>query len=394
MTSIIRRKILLGGFTILLINCANNRYLLIDATQELSIASTSSIRLNESYHRQHHSQYYDRRHPLQVDDSMQTRRDKLYEIRGEDKIRGIVSSSVRGGGAGVFMLGGDAGVRTVASIVMLGIVTLIVKVFREQGIYGLLLLFQAVMYKEACQVVGARDRVSADTSFVPIKVQQIWWFLTALAGSSLHHLKVFGPSNLYGNLVTYLMAAVGLVMGVLTMAQDGASEELFRGYLGKVASSHFALIFLVWQSSTWFLTLQEFGIAWFLLPALLVIVNDTMAYVFGRLFGNHKLIPNLSPKKTWEGFIGAALSTILAAHPLLSVFNLESDLANKQHVTAIAVYVSLISPFGGFLASAVKRAYGAKDFGSFIPGHGGAIDRLDCQVVTAPFVYFYLKTFG
>lgn len=295
MTSIIRRKILLGGFTILLINCANNRYLLIDATQELSIAPTSSIRLNESYHRQHHSQYYDRRHPLQVDDSMQTRRDKLYEIRGEDKIRGIVSSSVRGGGAGVFMLGGDAGVRTVASIVMLGIVTLIVKVFREQGIYGLLLLFQAVMYKEACQVVGARDRVSADTSFVPIKVQQIWWFLTALAGSSLHHLKVFGPSNLYGNLVTYLMAAVGLVMGVLTMAQDGASEELFRGYLGKVASSHFALIFLVWQSSTWFLTLQEFGIAWFLLPALLVIVNDTMAYVFGRLFGNHKLIPNLSP---------------------------------------------------------------------------------------------------
>ena len=99
-------------------------------------------------------------------------------------------------------------------------------------------------------------------------------------------------------------------------------------------------------------------------------------------------------KKTWEGFIGAALSTILVAHPLLSVFNLESDLANKQHVTAIAVYVSLISPFGGFLASAVKRAYGAKDFGSFIPGHGGAIDRLDCQVVTAPFVYFYLKTFG
>jgi len=69
--------------------------------------------------------------------------------------------------------------------------------------------------------------------------------------------------------------------------------------------------------------------------------------------------------------------------------NVDND---KKDAYVIALYVSMISPFGGFLASAVKRAYGAKDFGSFIPGHGGAIDRLDCQIITAPFVYLYLKS--
>lgn len=63
-----------------------------------------------------------------------------------------------------------------------------------------------------------------------------------------------------------------------------------------------------------------------------------------------------------------------------------------MHAIVFALYTSLIAPFGGFLASAVKRAHGAKDFGTLIPGHGGVVDRMDCQIVTAPFVYLYLKS--
>ena len=62
-----------------------------------------------------------------------------------------------------------------------------------------------------------------------------------------------------------------------------------------------------------------------------------------------------------------------------------------KHALALALYASLVSPFGGFLASAMKRVHGAKDFGALIPGHGGAVDQFNCQVVTAPFVYLYLK---
>ena len=122
--------------------------------------------------------------------------------------------------------------------------------------------------------------------------------------------------------------------------------------------------------------------------------------------GKHKLLPRLSPKKTVEGFLGAGVSTCVIFVPLLrymmqsggevggkalSVFGEEGRNTLLQHALVMGLYTSLISPFGGFLASAVKRAHGAKDFGSLIPGHGGVVDRFDCQVVTAPFVYLYLK---
>ncbi len=145
---------------------------------------------------------------------------------------------------------------------------------------------------------------------------------------------------------------------------------------------------------------------WVLFPAFLVIVNDTMAYVFGVLMGNHKLLPRLSPKKTVEGFIGAGFSTVAVAFPLLKLFVKHNEEGSKflsvmgldngnmlKHALALGFYTSLVAPFGGFLASAVKRAHGAKDFGALIPGHGGVVDRFDCQVVTAPFVYLYLKCF-
>jgi phosphatidate cytidylyltransferase len=138
---------------------------------------------------------------------------------------------------------------------------------------------------------------------------------------------------------------------------------------------------------------QEYGISWVLFPAFLVIVNDTMAYVFGVLLGKHKLLPRLSPKKTVEGFVGAGVSTCAVAVPLLKCM-VSKDTPNLvRHAIVLGFYVSLVSPFGGFLASAVKRAHGAKDFGTLIPGHGGVVDRFDCQVVTAPFVYLYLKNF-
>lgn len=146
-----------------------------------------------------------------------------------------------------------------------------------------------------------------------------------------------------------------------------------------------------------------------------------MAYVFGVSLGRHKLLPKLSPNKTIEGFVGAALSTIGVSIPLLQMFvrfmenhtfgsssskgekfwivlggqEKENRLMHtnsiRQHAIAMALYTSLVSPFGGFLASAVKRAHGAKDFGTLIPGHGGLVDRFDCQVVTAPFVFLYLQ---
>jgi len=299
------------------------------------------------------------------------------------------------------------------AVLMLAAATGLVKTFGENGVIGLVLLLQAAMYHESCSVVAnfhAQANGAASGGSFLEKVEQLWerwwWFATAVTCTSLRNLveRCAHLTHEAMDLLGYGMAAVGLLSAVAGMATHvDAGPEQFRGYLGQVAASHFALIFLVGQSSFWIKTVQEFGLTWVLFPALLVIVNDTMAYVFGILMGKHKLLPRLSPKKTVEGFLGAAFSTMAVAAPLLnSMLKKSSETAKvvvgegkvTSHALAMAAFVSLVSPFGGFLASAVKRAHGAKDFGSLIPGHGGVVDRFDCQVVTAPFVYLYLKYMG
>jgi phosphatidate cytidylyltransferase len=120
-----------------------------------------------------------------------------------------------------------------------------------------------------------------------------------------------------------------------------------------------------------------------------------MAYVFGMCLGKMPLLRILSPKKTVEGFVGAGFSTLIFAAPLLNYLSSKmsgtTSGSNKQHAWVMALYTSLVGPFGGYLASSIKRAHGKKDFGNTIPGHGGLVDRLDCQIITAPFVCFYLQ---
>mmetsp|Transcript_17341 Transcript_17341/g.25853 ORF Transcript_17341/g.25853 Transcript_17341/m.25853 type:complete len:378 (+) Transcript_17341:147-1280(+) len=294
--------------------------------------------------------------------------------------------------------------RAPPAILMLLLTYILVSKTGATGIIGLVLLLQVGMYNETTSIIeeyhytiNAEPRVSK----LGEVVEKWWWFLTVLSGTSVKNillgdtiLKDLMVSEKLLDLITYGMGAVGLLVAVVGMASHvSAGPDMFRNYLGKVAASHFALLFLIGQSSFWIKTVQEYGILWIIYPALLVIINDTMAYVFGVLLGNHKLLPRLSPKKTVEGFVGAAFSTFAASIPLLKAMG-GADLSNlKQHAVAMAVFTSIVAPFGGFLASAVKRAHGAKDFGTLIPGHGGVVDRFDCQIVTAPFVYLYLQQF-
>jgi phosphatidate cytidylyltransferase len=222
------------------------------------------------------------------------------------------------------------------------------------------------------------------------------------------------------------------------------------------------------------------GLIWFVLPCCLVFTNDIMAYVSGMLWGR-KFIQRpfmpFSPNKTWEGFIGGWIFTVITAWYLAGalaqyswmtcptnefrlvpvslqcikdpifhqaqayvpsqMFELfpqhlvkmipgvveiclvkgtNSTLAQcvsgepshvhhhftmtlrnyypiQAHAVWLAMFASLVAPFGGFLASAIKRAYGVKDFDSIIPGHGGMMDRMDCQFLMALCTWVHYNTF-
>jgi len=126
-----------------------------------------------------------------------------------------------------------------------------------------------------------------------------------------------------------------------------------------------------------------------LLILVLTWTFDTFAYLFGVTFGKHKIMPSISPKKSWEGFAGGFIFTIITAYIIseyLSTLNLE-----------IIIITSLLLPFtatlGDFIASFYKRQAGVKDSGNLIPGHGGILDRMDAFMITIPMIYILTKIF-
>ena len=115
---------------------------------------------------------------------------------------------------------------------------------------------------------------------------------------------------------------------------------------------------------------------WLAILYLFVIVwtTDSAAYLFGRWIGGPKLAPRISPKKTWSGLIGGALSAGLAG----LVFALGRRWARSAPSLALlAIVLALISQLGDLGESAVKRVFGMKDTSGLIPGHGGVLDRID-----------------
>lgn len=116
-------------------------------------------------------------------------------------------------------------------------------------------------------------------------------------------------------------------------------------------------------------------------------VNDSMAYVFGRLLGRNKFFPHISPNKTWEGTIGGVICTMLIA--FFAGKNMH-QLSPFQWMIFAGI-IAFFGTFGDLAESILKRNLGIKDSGKFIPGHGGYLDRLDSFLFAVPFLFFYLS---
>lgn len=122
----------------------------------------------------------------------------------------------------------------------------------------------------------------------------------------------------------------------------------------------------------------------YLIPFVFGWVTDTFAYFTGRLFGKHKLIPAVSPKKTVEGAIGGAVCCALVAMLYGLLAGIWFDAVPNYVVLALSgLVIAVVSQIGDLAMSAIKRQYGIKDYGKLLPGHGGLLDRFDsCMAVT------------
>lgn len=120
--------------------------------------------------------------------------------------------------------------------------------------------------------------------------------------------------------------------------------------------------------------------------------NDTLAYCAGRLFGKHKMSPHLSPKKTIEGAVGGVLGAGLLGFIYSLIVKDMVGIENNVALifTLVCMLGGLISIIGDLGASAIKRNYEIKDYGTLIPGHGGILDRFDSVIFIAPVIYYFL----
>lgn len=126
---------------------------------------------------------------------------------------------------------------------------------------------------------------------------------------------------------------------------------------------------------------------WLIIYVFVVVWGtDTGAYFTGLTIGKHKLAPLLSPKKTWEGFVGGLIIGVLAAY----IYSIYAPVADGKSLFYIAPLVSLAGQLGDLFESALKRFAKVKDSGQLIPGHGGVLDRFDSTLWAAPITYYSL----
>jgi phosphatidate cytidylyltransferase len=260
------------------------------------------------------------------------------------------------------------------------------------GICLLLTAASCIAWFEITRMFGARgeDRLAIHAGYVLIVIN----YLLILLGS-ISLFSVFLP---VGSLIAlavlllikdepqdYIRSAGGLLWGIL-----------FLGY----GVSHAALLMILPASSA-----GPLGPAgWFLFLIILTEVDDIFQAIVGRRFGAHKrhrIVPTISPNKTWEGFFGGMLVIVVLAPviaPWLTTlsqqagpFGLPEALRPLVAPILSAILISFAGFFGDINMSAIKRDSGVKDSSNLLPGMGGVIDRVDSLTMTAPvFVYFLI----
>ncbi len=196
-------------------------------------------------------------------------------------------------------------------------------------------------------------------------------FLIIMAGCLYEFLKM---AKLFGkkryNLFT-MAAPFYILMPLLMMISLGVTSVVQTGAEQKTTVIYSPLLPVVVILSIW--------------------INDTMAYIVGSLFGKTPF-SKISPKKTWEGTGGGAVLAVLVMATLGYFLPIGRQL-ELRHWIIIPSICAVFGTVGDLLESKLKRLAGIKDSGSFMPGHGGFLDRFDSLLIATPFVWCYVQLF-
>jgi len=211
----------------------------------------------------------------------------------------------------------------------------------------------------------------------------------SLAGTSMRYvmapLVVLGFAPLYFRFfqifMLWIMALVCIMIIIKVFARKTDAEKANRDLIGSVAVVLFGNFFIV-LPFFYIYVLKELDALFPLILLFSIWASDIFAYAIGKRLGKHPMAPQISPKKTLEGLLGAILGSMVimtAAHQLLG-FTIAKTLI-------VGAVMGILGQAGDLLESACKRVFETKDSSSLLPGHGGLLDRIDSFTFTAPFLY-------
>ncbi|MBI2916699.1 MAG: CDP-archaeol synthase [Chloroflexi bacterium] len=257
-------------------------------------------------------------------------------------------------------------------------------------------------------------RVASAVVGVPLVVLAIWlgglWFLAAVLALALLSVAEFQRMvglHLRSPLGILSLALAGVIMANAWQGGDHTLPVLTVALLlslslGLVqaranmglpwALSLVSLLYPAWLLG-YFLLLRGApqGREWVLLAVLCTFSVDTVAYFAGRAFGRHKMVPRISPGKSWEGTGAGLVAGALAALVLARLLGLEVAALSGL---ALGLALGIAAVMGDLAESGLKRSFQVKDAGHLIPGHGGLLDRLDSLLFTIVVVYYYRAWLG
>ncbi|MBQ2514341.1 MAG: phosphatidate cytidylyltransferase [Bacteroidales bacterium] len=193
---------------------------------------------------------------------------------------------------------------------------------------------------------------------------QFYLFVLGLPHEPGIRIKIFPYEG-----VLILLSVVAVFLPELFTRHENPVQNIGMGLLSLVwIVLPLSVLFFVWSVQCPAQVLGFFILIW---------MADTAAYVFGSLFGKHKLAPEISPGKTWEGFLGSCVVTVGLAVGLSYIPFFQSAGLKVWHWIVVALLTEVFGLLGDLLESMFKRKAGVKDSGNIIPGHGGVLDRVD-----------------
>lgn len=249
---------------------------------------------------------------------------------------------------------------------------------------------------------------------IPVYLGGFWFFLAATIALGIgvwefNHIYLQNPVNYTSTAVMVLMVVLMcivryyfgfdwswrlfavcfmLIMVYSTVSYEKGNDHAANGFATAVTG----LVYFGWIGS-YAIALRglDDGLIWVIFTFVMTWSADIGAFFVGRIFGKTHMFKRVSPKKTWEGYFGGVIFTVLIAYLAHSFVPQVRSLMIMKEVLLFGFTISVVCPFGDFGESMLKRSFNVKDSSNLIPGHGGVLDRLDSILFSMPIAFWFFE---